>query len=248
MKEKTITNPNGRIICIGDLHGCFEEAVELLDLCKITKDDKVIFVGDLVDRGPDNDKCVDLAMQHECVLGNHEETHLRYRKLEEEGKIPQISSRSHIETREQLRPEHYEYFKTLPLYIRLPEHNAVVAHAGAFPNVPMEAQDQRHLLHIQMINPPDKATKWASKAPSHWIFWTNKWKGPEKVIFGHSVLDRPLITEFAVGIDGGAVFGHKLWAYELPSGKIYEVQGKNTNHTRDRVMTYSVHGDVKTYS
>lgn len=252
----------GRIICVGDLHGCIEETLELLDLCKVTSKDVVVFLGDLVDRGPHNDKCVDLAMKHHCILGNHEDKHLQYRLLEEAGKDPRIHAPTHVATREQLRPEHYDYFKSLPFYIRFPQHNAVAVHAGCFPNVPIEGQNPHHLLHIQMINPEvGKESKWPSKAPEGWKFWTNFWNGPEKVIFGHSVTTKPLVTEFAVGIDGGAVFGRELWAYELPSGKIYEVKGKQNygKGVRGRpseeevlrgakIKTYHIHGDVESFS
>jgi|SRR6478609_647397 len=253
---KVIIASGGRIICVGDLHGCYEEAIELLDACKLTPKDVVVFLGDLVDRGPENAKCVDLAMRHECILGNHEEKHLQYRRVEEQGHVPHVVASTHVETRNQLRPEHYEYFKTLPLFIRFPEHNAVAVHAGVYPGRPIEAQDPNHLLHIQMINPPDKASKWPSKAPEGWKFWSNFWDGPEKVIFGHSVITKPLITDKVVGIDGGAVFGYELWAYEMPSGKVYSVRGKQ-NHGQGRrgrptdgnnISTYLIHGDVGTYS
>ena len=37
----------------------YNEAVALLGKCEVTPDDRVIFAGDLLDRGPDNDKCVE---------------------------------------------------------------------------------------------------------------------------------------------------------------------------------------------
>src|SRR5690242_18445559 len=83
VRGKTIVNTEGRIICVGDLHGCFDEAIDMFDLLKVTSKDTVVFLGDLIDRGQDNDKCVDLAMQHECVMGNHEDRHCRYSLQEE---------------------------------------------------------------------------------------------------------------------------------------------------------------------
>jgi hypothetical protein len=62
---------------IGDLHGCQDEALELLDSLAVTVNDRVIFAGDLVDRGPKRRECVELAMRHSRILGNHEEKHLR---------------------------------------------------------------------------------------------------------------------------------------------------------------------------
>ena len=41
-----------RTIVIGDLHGCYDEALELLDKVGATSSDRIIFTGDLVDRGP----------------------------------------------------------------------------------------------------------------------------------------------------------------------------------------------------
>lgn len=264
-----------RTFIIGDLHGCKLETIELLKKCQVTSQDRVIFVGDLVDRGPDSVGCVDLVREQEqaqgsqaCVLGNHEERMLIYRDLEEAGKDPNVVVPTHVATRKQLRDEHYAYFRSLPLYIRLPEFNAVVVHAGVWPNVPIEKQDAHHLLHCQMIcTDPDhdglinKHSKWPSKAPSHWKFWTHHWNGPETVIFGHSVLDKPLVLPNAIGIDGGAVFGRSLWALELPNMKIHEVKSK-TNMDKGvrgrpsedevfrgaRIKLYPIHGDVSSFS
>jgi len=52
-----------RTIVIGDLHGCFDEARDLIEKCAATNDDRIIFAGDLVDRGPKRRECVELAMQ-----------------------------------------------------------------------------------------------------------------------------------------------------------------------------------------
>lgn len=254
-----------RTFVIGDLHGMYDETIELMTKCGITSEDRVIFVGDLIDRGPDNDKCVELAMKHECVLGNHEECHIRYNDVELAGKDPYVTVPSHVATRLQLKQKHFDYFRSLPLFIRLPEFNAVVVHAGVFPGVPIEAQSPKHLLHAQMLNPAiDKATKWPSKAPEGYKFWTNLWKGPETIIFGHSVLDKPLVTEHAIGIDGGAVFGRALWALELPSMKIHEVLAKKDygggvrgrpsaeeiamGRANAKIKKYLIHGDVSSFS
>lgn len=269
MYGTSLVNPGGRIICIGDLHGMYDETIELLEVCKATKADKIVFLGDLIDRGPDNDKCVDLAMQIErdqnapaCILGNHEDKHMYYVHKERQGINPNVRAPTHVATRMQLQPKHYDYFERLPYYIRFPEHNAVAVHAGCFPHVPIEGQNPHHLLHLQMIKPEEgKESKWPSKAPEGWRFWTNHWCGPEKVIFGHSVLSEPLVTDYAVGIDGGAVFGRELWAYSLPDGQIYRVQAKHDygKGVRGRpseeellrgakINTYRIHGEVLTFS
>lgn len=270
---------NGRTIVVGDLQGCYNETIKLLEKCKATADDHVIFAGDLVDRGPDGGKCIDLAIRREAIqgkpasiLGNHEERHLHYRDLEDKGRTVNVTVPSHVATRLQLEKRHYDYIRRMPLFIRLPEHNAVVVHAGVYPGRPIEAQDPHHLLHIQMIQPYDKwgnptrnmRSIWPSRVPDNedgWGFWTKFWDGPERVIFGHSVFDKPLITDKVCGIDGGCCFGRDLHAVILPSWEIVTVKGTVDygKGVRGRpseeevlrgahVRKFLIHDDVSTFS
>lgn len=232
-----------RTIVIGDLHGCHAEAVELLDRVQATNSDRVIFAGDLVDRGPDSRACVELAMRHEAILGNHEEKHLQQRN-----RAAQKLSPDHLRTREQLEPRHYEYLASLPHFIRMPEFNAAVVHAGALPGIALEQQDPYHLLHAQCVKPPARKSYWPSKAPSDHTFWTNHWRGPERLIFGHTVLTEPLVTEWAVGIDTGCCHGHALTAVVLPEWRIVQVPARGHRASGDRVARYPLHGSVCGYS
>lgn len=232
-----------RIIVIGDLHGCYDEALELLDKVAATSSDRVIFAGDLIDRGPKRRECVELAMKHECILGNHEERYIHQRRSPDERLLP-----DHLETRRALDPEHLAYFQTLPLVIRLPEHGAAVVHAGAFPGVPLEEQEHSHLLHAQCLQPPARRSYWPSKAPAGFTFWTNHWKGPERLIFGHTVVDKPLVSEWAVGIDTGCVYGRSLTALVLPDWEIVSVLARRQYKGGKEVATYRIHGDVLAYS
>jgi hypothetical protein len=210
-----------RTIVIGDLHGCYDEAIELLDRLAVTSSDRVVFAGDLIDRGPKRRECVDLAKRHQCILGNHEEKHLRMRGRPDSALIP-----DHLETRRVLRDDDYAYFESLPLYLRIPEANAVVVHAGVLPGRPIEGQPASILLHGQCIRPPAPGSQWPSKAPADWKFWTHYWTGPERVIFGHTVLDGPLLSEWAVGIDTGCVHGRSLTAVLLPEWKLVSVPAR----------------------
>ncbi len=232
-----------RTIVIGDLHGCHDEAVALLDRLAVTVSDRVIFAGDLVDRGPDPRGCVELAMSHECVLGNHEEKHLEQRHRAAEKLSP-----DHLRTREALDDRHFAWFASLPTFIRLPEHGAAVVHAGAFAGVPLEEQTRHHLCHLQHILPPATKSYWPSRAPADHRFWTNFWRGPERLIFGHSVLDRPLVTEWAVGIDTGAVFGHGLTALVLPDWELVTVPSRDRTSGKKTIPAWPVHGEVRTFS
>jgi serine/threonine protein phosphatase 1 len=233
-----------RTIVIGDLHGCHDEAIDLLDRVAACASDRVIFLGDLVDRGPKRRECVELAMQHECILGNHEDKHLQQRRRSDDRLLP-----DHLETRRALGDEHMRWFETLPLFLRLPEHGAALVHAGVLPGIPLEEQDPYHLLHAQCVLPPSKKSYWPSKAPADHRFWTHYWRGPERVIFGHSVVSVPLVTEHAVGIDTGAVYGRSLTAVVLPDWQIVSVPARATYRGgKGDVATIPIHGDVCVFS
>ena len=69
----------GRVLAIGDVHGCYHALVTLIDALKLAPDDTLVFLGDVVDRGPDSRLVVDciLALRESCkvisLTGNHEE-------------------------------------------------------------------------------------------------------------------------------------------------------------------------------
>jgi diadenosine tetraphosphatase ApaH/serine/threonine PP2A family protein phosphatase len=234
-----------RTILIGDLHGCLDEALELLDRLAVTSSDRVIFAGDLVDRGPRRRECVELAMRHESILGNHEESHLLQRRRPLERLKP-----DHVETRRVLDDAHLEWFARLPLFIRVPEANAVLVHAGVLPGVAIESQLPHTLLHAQCVRPPETKSYWPSKAPPTHTFWANHWKGPERIVFGHTVLDRPLVSEWAVGIDTGCVHGGALTALVLPAWEVVSVPARR-NYFGSRgegVARFPVMDGVSCYS
>ncbi|SEU16005.1 metallophosphoesterase [Stigmatella erecta] len=104
--------PN-RTLVIGDLHGCYDEALELLDAVGATSSDRIVFAGDLVDRGPKPRECVELAMRHEAIQGHHEEKHLQQRYRAGERLTP-----DHLATRRALAPEHFDYLARLPFMER----------------------------------------------------------------------------------------------------------------------------------
>src|SRR5688500_18400568 len=65
----------GRTVIVGDVHGCREELDALLDKVGFATGDRLIFVGDLVARGPASLGVLDIARRTGAVIvrGNHEE-------------------------------------------------------------------------------------------------------------------------------------------------------------------------------
>ena len=68
-----------RTFAIGDVHGCYTALTALLEALQLQDDDQLVFLGDLVDRGPDSFRVVERVRElvdsdrAVCLLGNHEE-------------------------------------------------------------------------------------------------------------------------------------------------------------------------------
>src|SRR3954464_14199122 len=75
----------GRLIAIGDIHGCHREFGDLLARLQLTKADRLILLGDLINRGPDSHRVIAMAQEQGAValLGNHELRFLKYRRTSE---------------------------------------------------------------------------------------------------------------------------------------------------------------------
>ena len=82
----------GRTIAIGDVHGCAREFEKLLKKIKPQSGDRIIQVGDLINKGPDSATSIALAKanQIETLMGNHEWRLLRAKK---EKRIKELNSR-----------------------------------------------------------------------------------------------------------------------------------------------------------
>ena len=113
----------GRLITIGDVHGCADDLARLLDWLQPQPEDRLIFVGDLVNKGFDSAGVVDqaIALQAEAVMGNHELRLLRYRR---EGD-PTILKEYDKVTLQQLQPAHWDYLERMPLTLTEPAYNTV---------------------------------------------------------------------------------------------------------------------------
>ena len=83
LKERhiTLSSPQlkSRVVVVGDIHGCYEELLQLLDMCRVDSDTSVILVGDLVNKGPFSAEVVRYARLNNLwsVRGNHDEALLK---------------------------------------------------------------------------------------------------------------------------------------------------------------------------
>ena len=210
-----------RTIVIGDIHGCYTELKNLISELKEggkynEKTDRLIFLGDYIDRGEDSRSVIEFIRKLQknngnviALMGNHEDMLLDYLDSYNtnwlfNGYNETINSYDGFE--KQFR-EDIEWMKTLPLYYE--DEHFIYVHAGVDVNKPIEEQDRNTLLWI--------------REP----FIYNYKEYHKKVIFGHtptiSLNDKykPLYT-FAgnVDIDTGCVYGGALSALIIEDSEI----------------------------
>ena len=212
----------GRLIAIGDIHGCHEEFTELLALLALAPDDRLILLGDLVNRGPDSSRVIDLARQHRAVslLGNHELRLLNYRRTRD----LKYAKEHDLETFDRLQPDDWSYLEKMPLTYEEPELNLVCVHGGFLPGQPWRSQPAEVVTRIQVIDRNGDPAKRADApdAPA----WADLWSGPPFVVYGHTPRPEVYKLKWSVGIDTACVMGGYLTAFILPEKRFVQVKAR----------------------
>jgi Calcineurin-like phosphoesterase len=200
-------------VVIGDVHGCRRELEELLDRIGFSSGDRLVFVGDLIARGPDSLGVLDVARRTGALIvrGNHEQKLLDWRADES---IP--LGRTHLDVARSLRDVHWSLLETSSLWLDLAEHGARVVHAGVLPGVAIERQDPHTLMHIRTVGVHGSKK---SSAKARGIPWASLYSGPPQIIFGHNALGGLQLHPWATGLDTACVYGGSLTAMVLKRGE-----------------------------
>jgi serine/threonine protein phosphatase 1 len=203
-----------RTVIVGDIHGCYDELVQLLDVAHVRDDDLLISVGDVVDRGPRPLEVIELFRSRArslVLMGNHERKHVR-----------EVFSYAQRITRLQLGTHYAEcvaWMKALPYYHETPEIRVV--HAAMVPVIPLADQDE-DVLAGTTSGDHKLAARFAEG------FWHERYRDAIPIVFGHHVVGRdPLVTPNRVyGIDTGACHGGRLTALSVPDFTLYGVDAR----------------------
>ena len=224
------------LFAVGDIHGEIELLEELLAKLPHGEDDRFVFVGDYVDRGPDSravvDRLIAFSRERECVflLGNHESMFLDFlgwRKPEYfagdaflmNGGDRTLASYGYFELDEpsqenfQLPPEHAIFYQKLKLFHV--DGDYLFVHAGLGRGLLAET-DLEYAL--RRIHPEDLLWDRGSVDLPHCLGVT--------VVYGHTPsLDFEVRwnAPFSIGIDTGAVYGGRLTALRLPDETLFQV-------------------------
>src|SRR5579883_1559346 len=159
---------------VGDVHGCTAELEELLDQLRFVEGaDRLVFVGDLVARGPDSHGALALARRlgARVARGNHEDKLLAWRH-----RGAALGS-EHERLARELSDDEWAMLEQMPLWLDLPEHGARVVHAGVVPGAPPERAPPQALLKMRTI---DRRGRW-SEEPDAGPPWGATYRGPPHV-------------------------------------------------------------------
>jgi protein phosphatase len=234
---------HGPFDIIGDVHGCFDELVELLRQLGGSVDEtaftvqpangrKLVFVGDLVDRGPKITQVLKLVMSAVaggtalCVPGNHDVKLMR--KLR--GREVQITH-GLAESLAQLanEPEDFrkrvaEFIDDLVSHYVLDDGKLVVAHAGM--KETMQGRGSGAVREFALFGETTGETD-EFGLPVRYN-WAAEYRGAAAVVYGHTPVPEPEWLNRTINIDTGCVFGGKLTALRYPEKELVSVPAKQT--------------------
>jgi protein phosphatase len=236
---------HGPFDIIGDVHGCYDELIELLGVLgyaeqpggawRHTEGRKLVFVGDLVDRGPKSPWVVRLAIESTkagtaiCVPGNHDVKFMR--KIW--GKDVQIT---HGLAESLAQFEEYEksyrgfsrvaaeFFDDLVSHHVLDDGKLVVAHAGM--KQAMQGRGSGAVRDFALYGETTGETD-EFGLPVRYN-WAAEYRGAAMVVYGHTPVPEPEWLNRTINIDTGCVFGGKLTALRYPEKELVSVPARQT--------------------
>ncbi|EEG79116.1 metallophosphoesterase family protein [Dethiobacter alkaliphilus] len=206
---------------ISDVHGFFKELESLLDVIELDlRCDRLVMLGDYIDRGPDSYLVVQKIMELEqkfgkdhvvLLRGNHEQMAINYC----EGTGSSFFYNGGDETIHDFHRNgdnlvnYLDFFKSLRTYFE--DEHFIYVHAGIRSGVRLAEQRDHDLLWIREE------------------FYLNPVAEEKPVIFGHTSslfitgLSQPFVYQGRIGIDTGCYFGGCLSAVELVEGELKKV-------------------------
>lgn len=214
-----------RTVVVGDIHGCYDELLALVELVGLRESDRLICVGDLVTKGRKSREVLELFIKDprlSSVVGNHDRALLEYWKGERKKKHLKPSQRKCAKELKDERERYTAFFDTLPGYIDLGSH--VVVHAGLRPGITLEEQSLDDLTALRTLG-PDRENRTGTP-------WYDVYDGDKTALFGHWPSATPRRGPHAIGLDTGCVYGFKLTAYVVETGEFHSVPALRTYESK----------------
>ncbi len=240
---------------IGDIHGCWNELEELLTRLgwqlepELHHPDgrRLIFLGDLVDRGPDPVRVLKFVMQAVgakvayAVPGNHDiklSRALGGRDVPRNHGLAETMELLATES-EEFRTEVGEFLEGLVSHFVLDEGKLCVAHAGL--REEMQGRGSSSVREFAMYG---ESTGEIDEfgLPVRYE-WAKEYRGRAMVVYGHTPVPEPEWINNTIDIDTGCCFGGKLSALRYPEREIIQVDAREVYADPVRPLGWSA-GDL----
>lgn len=204
-----------RWLAVGDIHGCLSQLSALMERVRPTSADRVVFLGDYVDRGPASagvlDYLIDFAAAFpETVFlrGNHEQMFLDYLDRQDPTLFLINGGQQTLDSYRERRmwpvpSSHRRFLDALEQYCETEHH--IFVHAGLRPGLPLAEQAGRDLLWIRHE------------------FLESDFDWGKPVVYGHTPRTEPLLGERRIGLDTGCVYGGQLTCCDVMTQRIWQV-------------------------
>ena len=206
-----------RTIVVGDIHGCYDELMALIEEVNLGEKDRVVSVGDLITKGPKSKEVLELFMtdpRFTTVIGNHDLA-LRRKWNGEDIELKPAQKETHKELRGE-KDAYASFFNRLPFIIDLDTH--LVVHAGLRPNVELYSQTTGDMTRLRTLGPDRESDEGTP--------WYHVYYGDKIVLFGHWPAPEPRRGKKAIGLDTGCVYGYNLTAYIIEEDEFVTVTAK----------------------
>ncbi|MEI6323536.1 MAG: polynucleotide kinase-phosphatase [bacterium] len=236
---------HGPFDIIGDVHGCFDELTELLEQLgyKATEGGlylppegrKLIFVGDLVDRGPKSPEVMRLVMgmveqgRALAVPGNHD---VKFMRAIWGKKVQTTHGLAESLQQFEAYEEHYrgfsrcaaEFIDKLVSHYVFDDGKLVVAHAGM--KEAMQGRGSGKVREFALFGQTTGETD-EFGLPIRYP-WAQEYRGRAMVVYGHTPVPEAEWLNRTIDIDTGCVFGGKLTALRYPELELVSVPARHT--------------------
>jgi len=232
---------HGPFDIIGDIHGCYDELVMLLGELgyqnlesQVTPPPgrKAVFLGDLVDRGPQTPQVLKLVMGMVeagaalCIPGNHDNKlmrALRGRKVQITHGLGESLAQLEAEPPE-FKTQVANFIDSLVSHYLLDDGKLVVAHAGMKENMAGRASGavREFALYGETTGETDEFG-----LPVRYN-WASEYRGAATVVYGHTPVPEPEWLNRTINIDTGCVFGGALTALRYPEKELISVPALHT--------------------
>lgn len=246
-----LSHLTGPFDIIGDIHGCASELETLLGKLGYVEGAHpegrtAVFVGDLVDRGPDTPGVLRRVMSMVaegtalCVPGNHENKLGRYLK----GRSVQ-HTHGLAETAEQLAGESEEFRARVREFVDglvshyvLDEGRLVVCHAGLPEKYHgrTSGRVRSHALYGDTTGETDEFG-----LPVRYP-WAEEYRGRAAVVYGHTPVPTATWLNNTICLDTGAVFGGRLTALRWPERELVDVPAEQVWYEPSRPLSTEAPG------